>query len=117
VTRAGFGLTRHPAGPLSVGESSWIQVRTMIKMRNNGPARMPAGEEGALMHIRMGGRFWPTSEQLLTALVCLEPRLMAAYQATLSEVVAGGRAHERIAVIEADVSVPDARSAAAGAAA
>lgn len=67
------------------------------------------------MNTAMSGRFWRACDRLLIALVCLEPRLMAAYQGTLGEIAADGRAHERPAALDIDVSISDARDAAAGA--
>ncbi len=53
-------------------------------------------------------------ERLLIAFVCLDPRLMAAYQATISEVAADEGNHQRAAACDAGESIVDPRYAAAG---
>ena len=44
-------------------------------------------------------------ERLLIAFVCLDPRLMAAYQATISEVAADEGNHRQAAAYDADDSI------------
>lgn len=63
-----------------------------------------------------GGRRWlgRALERLLIAFVCLDPRLMAAYQATISEVAADEGNRQLPAAHDVGDSITDRRQAAAG---
>lgn len=61
------------------------------------------------------GRFGRAFERLLIAFVCLEPRLMAAYQISLAEVAGHeGDQERRPAPDDADGSITNPRHAAVG---
>jgi hypothetical protein len=53
-------------------------------------------------------------ERLLIAFVCLDPRLTAAYQATISEVAADEGNHQSPAADDVSGRITDRRQAAAG---
>jgi hypothetical protein len=60
-------------------------------------------------------QLWRWVEQLATVFVCLDARLMGAYQVTLAELAAEGWSDPRPVRHDAEVSIADAREVAAGA--
>lgn len=58
---------------------------------------------------------WQWLGQLTTVFVCLDARLMGAYQLTLAELAAEGSSDPRPAMHDAEVSSADARGVTAGA--
>jgi hypothetical protein len=59
-------------------------------------------------------QLWRWVEQLATVFVCLDARLMGAYQVTLAELAAEGWSDPRPVTHDAEVSIADAREVAAG---
>jgi hypothetical protein len=60
------------------------------------------------------GRAWQALDWVFIRMLCIDPRLMAAYQVTLAEIAADG-CIQRTAQHEGEVSIADTGQAAAGA--